>query len=367
MADFSDGATGFDGTAGVAVDGAFELAADGDAEFGEGARFWIEWAGLGGGVAEGFIRGKSLGIIFGELNVTSGKFLWAGRAGTLHRGKVAQALRDCKQALLCGGKDMKLWKSWMGAALFLLAMGCASEDKEFDQSVARLRPVEPPTYFNGEIASLFGTANFTARLEVQRGMQAPMAGELYGRDGSLFFMADEQRDKRGMSGGLSVLWHAPTKTAYLLNDPLQAYAPIRIPNTNNVTEAKGVGEEIINGERCRKSIITQDAAGETIPRWMVWRSIDKQDLPIRIQSTNSPSNVTLTVSRIRMQAPPAELLALPNGFKAYDSTDAMMAELNRRRTDAMDARSRARREKFGNNPNMDEDSSFNAAKPVRPY
>jgi hypothetical protein len=68
-----------------------------------------------------------------------------------------------------------------------------------------------------------------------------------------------------------------------------------------------------------------------------------------------------------MQAPPAEAVALPNGFKAYDSTDAMIAELVRRRTDAMDARARAHRDKFGNNSNMDEDSSFNTPKPVRPY
>jgi hypothetical protein len=258
-------------------------------------------------------------------------------------------------------------RTWAGAALLFLAIGCASEEKEFDTSVARLRPVEPPTFFNGEIASLFGAANFVARLDIQRGMQPPMIGELYGGGGSLFFMADEQRDKRGMNGGLSVLWHAPTKTAYLLNDPLQGYAPIRNPGTNNINEAKGAGEEIINGERCRKSIVTQDAAGETIPRWVVWRSADKQDLPIRIQSTNSPSAVTLTLSRLRMQPPPAELLALPNGFKAYDSTEAMMAELNRRRGDAMDARSRARRAKFGDNPNMDEDSSFNQSKPPRPY
>jgi hypothetical protein len=264
---------------------------------------------------------------------------------------------------------MNFRKLFLGAALVLFAIGCASEEKEFGESVARLQPIEPPTFLNGEIATLFGSANFTARLEVQRGMagmQPPTVGELYGRDGSLFFIADEQRGKRGLNGGLSVLWYAPNKTAYLLNDPLQGYAPIRHQNTNALAEATVVGEETLNGERCRKSVLTMDAAGETIPRLIVWRSLEKQDLPIRIQTTNSPQIVTLTLSRIRMQAPPADVVTLPNGFKAYDSTDAMMAELVRRRTNAMDARSRARRDKLGD-PLSDDESNMNNTRPTRPY
>lgn len=52
MADFRVRAAGFDGAPGVTVESAFELAADRDGEFDEGARFWIERPGFGGGVAQ---------------------------------------------------------------------------------------------------------------------------------------------------------------------------------------------------------------------------------------------------------------------------------------------------------------------------
>jgi hypothetical protein len=100
---------------------------------------------------------------------------------------------------------------------------------------------------------------------------------------------------------------------------------------------------------------------------VVWRSVAQQDFPIKIQTTNTPAAVTITMSRIRFQAPQADLFELPNGFKKYDSTDAMLSELTRRRTDAMAARSKIRREKFGAPPSEDDDNSHSPDKPTRPY
>ncbi len=368
MADFWWRATSFKGATGMAMDGAFKLTADGNAEFGESAAFGIERAGLGSGMAERFISGKGGGKILGEFEVATGKFIRAGRAGSRHQDRVAQALRDCKQ-LVTSRKNMKFWSCSTGvlAVGLLFAGGCVSEEKEFGESIVRLAPVEPPTFLNAELAGLFGAANFSARIEAQRGFagaRPAMAGELSGSNGSLFFISDEQRGKRGVAGGLSALWNGPSKTAYLLNEPLQAYAPIRSSNTNALLEAAD-GEELINGDRCRKTVASQQVGSESVPRLIVWRSIEKQDFPVRIQTTNNTQNLTLTLSRVRMQAPPAELFALPSGFKAYESTDAMMAELVRRRTEAMDARSRARRSKYGDSQ-LDDDS-MNQVKPTRPY
>jgi hypothetical protein len=265
---------------------------------------------------------------------------------------------------------MKFWKIWITATALLLTAACANADKDFGESVGRLTPVEPPTFLTAEVANLFGNAQFTARLEVQNGLhgtRSPIIGELSGRDGSLYFIADEQRSKRGISGGLSALWHAPTKTAYLLNDPLQAYAPIRNASALLTAEPTPLGEEEVNGERCRKSVITQPgAAGEAIPKLIVWRAIAQQDLPIRIQTTNSTQAVTLTLSRIRHQAPAPDFFALPSGFKAYESTDAMLNELIRRRTQALDARSRSRQEKYGS-PRIDGEDPMQNQRQMRPY
>jgi hypothetical protein len=223
----------------------------------------------------------------------------------------------------------------------------------------------------GDVAQLFGSATFTARAEIQNGVpgtRPATVGELSGRNGSLFFIADEQRTKRGISGGLSVLWDAPSQTAYLLNEPLQAFAPLRNSGTNGPMEVVQAGEEDFAGERAHKSIVNRRAGAETTPTLIVWRAANKGDLPIRIESTNNANAVTITLSRIRMDAPPAEVFALPNGFKKYETTDAMLSELVRRRTDAIGARARRERGKYGDT-RLEEDeynhSTFD--RPVRPY
>jgi hypothetical protein len=258
----------------------------------------------------------------------------------------------------------KLWiLVFVGLGIF--GGGCASDpDKEFGKELMRIVPAEPPTFLTAEVASLFGAANFSARVEVQKGLPGSgpaMLGELSGRNGSLFFVADHQRGKRGLAGGLSALWHAPSQTAYLFNEPLLGYAPIRHSGTNGPVEVTQVGEEEMAGERCRKSVISNGA----VPTLIVWRSIAKQDLPIRVQGTNSSPGVTVTLSRVRMEAPPPQLFELPTGFKAYASTDEMMSELVRRRTDAVTGSAKARREKYGTPLEDSEDQSI--SRPVRPY
>jgi hypothetical protein len=257
-------------------------------------------------------------------------------------------------------------------AVALVLSGCASDpDRELGKEMARLTPIEPPTFLNGDVAQLFGNATFSARAEIQNGVpgtRPPSVGELSGRDGSLFFIADEQRAKRGISGGLSVLWDAPSRTAYLLNEPLQAFAPLRNSATNGPMEVVQSGEEDVAGERTRKAIVNRRAGAETTATFVVWRAVNKGDLPVRIQSTNNANAVTITLSRIRLEAPPQELFGLPNGFKKYETTDAMLSELVRRRTDALGARARRERGKYGDT-RLDEEeynhSTFD--RPVRPY
>lgn len=265
---------------------------------------------------------------------------------------------------------MKAVSAFFGLCLFLGLTGCAGDaDREFTQQMSRITPSEPPTFINSDVAKLFGNANFSARVEVQRGFagtRPAMVGELSGREGSLFFIADEQRTKRGFAGGLSALWDRATQTAYLLNEPLQGYAPMRATiDTNAPSEIVEAGEENVGGERCRKTIINRRVGSEAVPALVVWRGVAEQDLPLRIQTTNTPAAATITLSRIRMQAPPAELFQLPNGFKRYESTDAMLSELTMRRSEAMASRSKIRRERFGNSGyNEDEEMP---QKPMRQY
>ena len=246
------------------------------------------------------------------------------------------------------------------ALLTFVFGGCAGNpDKQFSKDITTITPIEPPTFLNPDVAGLFGKANFSARVEVQKGTagtRLPQVGQLFGRDGSLFFMADEPRGKRGISTGLSALWDGGTQTAYLLNDPLQGYAPIRNSSTNGPLEIVAAGEEDIGNEHCRKTIMNRRVANDFVPVLVVWRGVAQQDFPLKIQMTNTPGAVTLTFTRVRFEAPPADTFALPNGFKKYESTDAMLSELVRRRTDLLSGRAARKRDRYGDTTVDDENA-----------
>lgn len=253
-----------------------------------------------------------------------------------------------------------------GAIILLALAACTSAEKQLTQEISQITPAQPPAFLNADVAGLFGKADFSARVEVQKGVpgtRPPMVGELSGRNGSLFFIEDHGKKT---PGGLSVLWDAPTQTAYLLDEPLQGYAPIRNAITNGPLEVVVAGEENVGPEPCRKSILQRVVGAEMVPVLIVWRGVTQRDLPLKIQMTNSPGAVTLTLSRIRFQTPPADLFALPNGFKRYESTDVMISELLKRRTDLISARSKRQREKYGM-PTEEEETSNALNKPVRPY
>jgi hypothetical protein len=252
-------------------------------------------------------------------------------------------------------------KVHLALALFALVFaGCAGNpDRQFSKDLTSITPIEPPTFLNPDVAGLFGQANFSARVEVQKGVagtHVPLAGQLFGRDGSLFFTADEPRAKHGISTGVSALWDGATQTAYLLNDPLQGYAPIRNASTNGPLEIVPAGEEDIGNEHCRKIIMNRRVANDLLPVLVVWRGVAQHDFPLKIEMTNTPGAVTLTFTRVRFEAPPADTFALPNGFKKYDSTDAMLSELVRRRTGLLSGRAARRRDRYGDTTVNDENA-----------
>ena len=92
MPDFRGRAAGFDGAAGVAVDGAFELAANRDGEFDQGASFRIERASFGGGVAESVVGCEDFREIFLEFEIAAGEFSGRRRFGFAHGSRVADSL-----------------------------------------------------------------------------------------------------------------------------------------------------------------------------------------------------------------------------------------------------------------------------------
>jgi hypothetical protein len=191
---------------------------------------------------------------------------------------------------------MKVFAVWLVLVLGL-ATGCAGDREDKGLS---LRRIEPPTFLNGDLAALFGQKTFTARAELtSRGTTT--IGDLTARNGSLFLRAGE----------VLALWDASQQKAFLFNEPLQAYAPMRSSTNEAVVLATEGG------------------------------------LPTKIQMAEGGRVTILTLTKIRPNVANTEDFGIPAGFKAYATADAMLAELDLRRRDLMSAKEKARAEKYG--------------------
>ncbi len=192
---------------------------------------------------------------------------------------------------------MKFFAVCISIAAVALAAGCA-KDRE-DQALV-MRRSEPPTFLSAELAALFGQRNFSARAEVTSHGSTSI-GDFSARNGSLAFKA----------GDMSALWDALTQKAYLFSEPLQAYAPMRAITNEIEVLAKEDG------------------------------------LPTRFEIAGSGRVVILNLSKIRPLAAGTDEFSIPSGFKAYETSESMLSELDLRRRDLIRARDQARAEKYG--------------------
>ena len=69
------------------------------------------------------------------------------------------------------------------------------------------------------------------------------------------------------------------------------------------------------------------AADGMTTAFRVWQATDLKNLPLRIVCPSGGLPMTLTLSKVRLEAVPDDLFAPPNSFTKYESSEAMMAEL----------------------------------------
>ncbi len=230
-----------------------------------------------------------------------------------------------------------------GALALALALGagCSHSKKGSRGGAFTMEPVPPvPVFLNGPMALLLTNgSSFHARavLEIGSPPQQTFTGELMGQGGSLVFapVANSAADKRSSSLNSAFIWDVPANRGYLLNDPMQAYAPISSSRqfTNVVTGAapsSSQGERVA-GHTCQPCEAVVAASDGTITAFRVWRASDLNGLPLRITCTSAGAPQTLTLSKARVAALPGDLFQPPAGFTKYDSAEALVSELAARR------------------------------------
>jgi hypothetical protein len=193
-----------------------------------------------------------------------------------------------------------------------------------------------PTFFTGAAAVLLTNAgNFSARVMVQAegfdDRERNFSGQLFGRGSKLAFAPETEQlaPKSQHVGIFSFLWDVTEQHGYVISEALQAYAPtsssLRVTNVS-ITPLNAAPEKI-NGHPCESVRATVYKTDGSASSFAVLRATDLNGFPVRITSeTNSPP-LSLTFSKIRLEAPSADIFAPPDGFSKYASPEAMVDEL----------------------------------------
>ena len=239
---------------------------------------------------------------------------------------------------------------WLGVCLFGLSLtviaglgaGCAHADKhktaEPYTAVGGIPSPKFPAFLNGAIAVLLTNVDgFRARV-VLEGPPSPsrtdiFSGELMSRGGKLFFAPEPgtRADKRSRAEDFSYIWNVEENRGFLLNGPLQGYAPISsntgISNVIVVANGENSAPERVAGYSCVKSevkVVSSDGAETAL---LVWRARDLKGMPVRIIRTVTGAPLTVTLSKIRFELPPTDLFMPPADFTRYSGAETMMNEL----------------------------------------
>jgi hypothetical protein len=230
----------------------------------------------------------------------------------------------------------------LGSLLLLaaaLATGCSHTKNAGRASSIEVRPAPlPPLFLNGPMALLLtNTDGFHAHVVLESGAPPQAfqlaAGELMGRGSKLLFApAPAEKSKKPVSAADSAfIWDVIENRGWVLNDPLQAYAPVsssrQFTNVAPAVTLNNAASEKISGHSCQAQEVTVTAADGTATVFRAWRAPDLHGLPLRITCPSTGAPLTLTLSNARLETMPNDLFQPPSSFTKYESSEAIMAEL----------------------------------------
>jgi hypothetical protein len=220
----------------------------------------------------------------------------------------------------------------------LLAAGCSRSGKKGGYAAVGIRTPKPPVFLIGPMALLLtNAAGFSAHAVLESGAPANgvelAAGELVGQGGNLLFAPgrDKAAGKRARAEDFAFIWNVATNQGLMLNDPLQGYAPVSYGRlfTNLTTSAalNNAATENVAGHPCQPVQVTVAANDGSVSVFRVWRAMDLKGLPVRIAGASDGTPLTLTLSKVKLEAVPNDLFQPPAGFTKYASAEAMVNEL----------------------------------------
>ena len=225
----------------------------------------------------------------------------------------------------------------------ILAAGCGGSGKKGSHTgaLAGIRPPKPPAFLNGPMALLLTNVDgFSARVVLESGATANGAelanGQLLSQGGKLLFAPGvlKSNPKGAKAEAYAYIWDVAVNRGVVLNDPLQGYAPLSYSRhfTNVAMNAtmKSAPTETVAGHPCQQSEVVVVGDDGSASAFKVWRATDLKGLPVRISGASDGQAVTLTLTKVRLEALPADLFQPPSGFAKFDSVEVMVSEIGSR-------------------------------------
>jgi hypothetical protein len=227
-----------------------------------------------------------------------------------------------------------------------LAAGCAHSQKHGGRAGAAggMLVPQPPAFLDGPMALLLTNVDgFRARVVLEGGTTARgserIVGELLGRGGKLVFApgSGSAARKQPPAAGAAFVWDVAGNSGYMLNDPLQAYAPISANRQfTNITVSAAISNsapERVAGHPCQPTEVTVAASDGSATVCRTWRATDLKGFPMRITCASNGTLLTLSLSNVRLETLPGDLFRPPNDFTKYNSAQALINELDARQQD----------------------------------
>ncbi len=212
----------------------------------------------------------------------------------------------------------------------------------------------PPSgpQFGGDLGKIFGEHKaFSANLEFHMNSgkaadEVTMPGKLAYLDGKSRFEMDmtemksaqmpagaaAQMKQMGMDKTIAI--GRPDKKITLLVYPgMQGYVetPIRDadatkPESDFTVEITKLGKETVNGHDCVKNkVVSTDKQGKTHES-IVWNATDLKNFPVKIETTEEGSTVTMLFKDVKFAKPEAAQFEPPADFTKHDSMMTMMRQ-----------------------------------------
>jgi len=216
---------------------------------------------------------------------------------------------------------------------------------------AQFGPAPSGPDLSGPMGKLFGTNQaFSAALEVQTtdgsGNRITMPGRINFDTGKSRFelnMADVQTKQmspasaaqmKSMGLDQMVMVSRPDKKmAYVIYPGLQSYVETGLTEadsaaTNNdyKVETTELGKETVDGHPCVKNKVTVTDKNNNKHESTVWNATDLKNFPVKIQTAEGGSSMTMLFKNISLAKPDAGQFELPAAYTKYDSVPAMMQQ-----------------------------------------